>query len=259
MSKLYLPVVSGGFDPIHSGHIQLIREARKKYQSNVIVLLNSDEWLSRKKGKPFMSYNERAIILTSLKFVDACCSFDDSDGTCIDGLEFLKTEYPDFQIVFCNGGDRTKDNIPEMKVSGIEFDFGIGGDYKKNSSSWLIRDAKSVYKETRKWGDFYDLYQTEGCKVKELVIKPGQSISYQRHEHRSEVWFVRSGSGKIRYSEFIDQPENFKTKVITKEDVHLVPKGHWHRIWNDGLDDLIIIEIQYGSLISEKDIIRLTD
>ena len=78
-------LISGGFDPIHSGHIALIQEASK--YGDVVVLLNSDEWLRQKKGKEFLSFKEREIILSSIKNVIEVIEFDDSDKTCIDGIK----------------------------------------------------------------------------------------------------------------------------------------------------------------------------
>ena len=134
-----IAVVSGGFDPIHSGHIDYISEA-KKNADYLIVALNSDNWLSEKKGKPFMEFSERKQILESIKYVDEVIDFDDSDGSCIGALEKIKNIYPDTDITFCNGGDRSEDNIPEKDVKGIKFMFGVGGTNKKNSSSWILKN-----------------------------------------------------------------------------------------------------------------------
>ena len=127
-------VVSGGFDPLHSGHLAYINNA-SLLGDYLVVALNSDNWLTEKKGQPFMSFNERKEILENLKSVNEVISFNDSDGSCCDALEQIKLSYPDNQIIFCNGGDRDKTNIPEMNVKNIEFEFGVGGDDKKNSSS----------------------------------------------------------------------------------------------------------------------------
>ena len=99
-----LVLVSGGFDPIHSGHIYLIQEASK--YGDVIVLLNSDEWLRNKKGKEFLPFVERKIIMKSLKHVIDVLSFNDSDTTCIDGIRKAVSKYPNQKIKFANGGDR---------------------------------------------------------------------------------------------------------------------------------------------------------
>ena len=134
-----IAVVSGGFDPIHSGHIDYLSEA-KTNSDYLIVALNSDSWLVNKKGKPFMEFNERKQILESIKYVDEVIDFDDTDGSCINALEKVKATYPDANIIFCNGGDRNEKNTPEQNVEGIKFMFGVGGRNKKNSSSWILKN-----------------------------------------------------------------------------------------------------------------------
>ena len=255
---MMIPVVSGGFDPIHSGHIALIQAAAEKYDNKVVVLLNSDAWLVRKKGKAFMTYAERKNILQALRQVDMVIDFDDRDNTACIGLEKLKGLISYGHIVFCNGGDRTTTNIPEMKIAGIDFDFGIGGTNKINSSSWILRDALASYKENRQWGTFYTLYETNGCKIKELVIKPGKSISYQKHSYRSELWFVREGVGKLQIGKKIDEPWDYSIiSNFKKHDIQLIQQEQWHLLSNESDQDLIIIEIQYGSYLGEDDIIRI--
>ena len=134
-------LVTGGFDPIHSGHIAYFLSA-KKLGDSLIVGLNSDEWLTRKKGKPFMTWDERAAVTSALKPVDSVFAFDDSDNTAIDAIRAALKDFPDSHIVFANGGDRGKDNIPEMVFESdrVSFSFGIGGDDKKNSSSWILKN-----------------------------------------------------------------------------------------------------------------------
>ena len=131
-------VVSGGFDPIHSGHIFYLLEA-KKFGDRLIVALNSDEWLIKKKGKEFMPFEERKIILENLICVDQVIDFEDDDlGSCINALKSIKKMFPNDEIIFANGGDRNKENIPEMTEEGIQFLFGIGGNFKRNSSSSIL-------------------------------------------------------------------------------------------------------------------------
>jgi len=134
-------LVTGGFDPIHSGHIAYFLSA-KKLGDSLIVGLNSDEWLTRKKGKPFMTWDERAAVTSALKPVDSVFAFDDSDNTAIDAIRTALKDFPDSHIVFANGGDRGKDDIPEMVFESdrVSFSFGIGGDDKKNSSSWILKN-----------------------------------------------------------------------------------------------------------------------
>jgi D-beta-D-heptose 7-phosphate kinase/D-beta-D-heptose 1-phosphate adenosyltransferase len=124
--------VSGGMDPVHSGHIRMIREASA--YGDVIVILNSDDWLMRKKGYKFMSWEERAEILEAIKGVISVERVDDQDGTVCEALIRIKPDY------FANGGDRKSENTPELEVCnsfGIEMIWGVGGG-KTQSSSELI-------------------------------------------------------------------------------------------------------------------------
>lgn len=133
-------IVSGGFDPIHEGHIEMIKESA--YASDgVIVLVNSDDWLSRKKGKNFQSMKTRRTILENLKGVIDVLEFDDSDNSASEGIREVRAKYPEAHLVFANGGDRRKDNIPEGPVCQechVDMAFGVGGDNKANSSSWIL-------------------------------------------------------------------------------------------------------------------------
>ena len=132
-------LVSGGFDPIHSGHIKLINEANK--YGDVVVLLNSDEWLKNKKGKAFLPMSERKIIMQNIKGVIDVIEFDDSDQTCIDGIKIAKSRFKNNLIKFANGGDRHNDTTPVKEFcenNNIETLFGIGGTNKSNSSSWIL-------------------------------------------------------------------------------------------------------------------------
>ena len=141
-------IVSGGFDPVHKGHIRMFREAAN-LGAQVIVGLNSDEWLSRKKGKPFMSWSERAEILESCKFVDQVWSMVDDDDTASDIIKQVAKTYKDkdVNIYFANGGDRGKKNVPELDVCRelkVTMLWGIGGG-KIQSSSDLINNSKSNF------------------------------------------------------------------------------------------------------------------
>ena len=161
-------IVSGGFDPVHSGHISYLKDA-KNFGDKLIVALNSDEWLENKKGKFFMPFSERKIILENINYVDEVIDFeDDQQGSAINAIEKVKNLYPNDQILFANGGDRDKTNIPEMLVDDVEFIFGIGGDDKMNSSSWILKNW-NYYFEERIWGSFYNLFEDKDHKVKELI------------------------------------------------------------------------------------------
>ena len=129
--------VSGGFDPVHHGHVKMIQDAAK--HGNVMVIVNSDAWLTRKKGYVFMPWQERAYIMGCIKGVTAVVSVDDSDGTVCEALSKYK---PD---MFANGGDRKTNNTPEMDVcneNDIEMLWNVGGE-KIQSSSDLVSNAKA--------------------------------------------------------------------------------------------------------------------
>ena len=126
-------MVSGGFDPVHVGHIRMILEASQ--YGDVIVIANTDSWLHRKKGFVFMEWERRAEILNAIKGVVLVDSVDDSDGTVCEAITRLKPTY------FANGGDRGMKNTPEIDLCeqlGVELLWGIGGDYKADASSDLV-------------------------------------------------------------------------------------------------------------------------
>ncbi len=138
-------IVSGGFDPIHSGHIEHFKEA-KKLGDILIVGLNSDAWLTRKKGKPFMPIEERMAVIRELRMVDSAVGFNDDNNSSIDLINKALVLFDD--VLFANGGDRTQDNIPEIdafdKDPRVQFAFGVGGTHKQNSSSWILKKWNST-------------------------------------------------------------------------------------------------------------------
>lgn len=139
-------MVSGGFDPVHIGHVRLFREA-KKLGDELVVVLNNDNWLRFKKGFTFMSEHDRKEILESLRFVDRVIITAHEENTedisvCRE-LELIRPH------VFANGGDRREDNIPEYEVCqrlGIEMVFNVGDGGKIRSSSELVKRAKGLIK-----------------------------------------------------------------------------------------------------------------
>jgi cytidyltransferase-like protein len=246
-------IVSGGFDPIHSGHIAYFKAARK-LGDKLVVALNSDAWLINKKGRFFMPFKERKTIVENLSSVDSIIDFQDDDiGSAINALVKIKEMYPDDEIAFANGGDRNKENIPEMTVSGIEFLFSVGGDDKKNSSSWILKKWQ-YYQEDRLWGEFYNLFEEEKVKVKELIVHPGKGMSFQRHFKRNEIWMISKGSCVVNYSK--NDPDNKQSIQLDTFDHYLVPLGQWHQITNPYAEVCHIIEIQYGEACIEEDIER---
>ncbi len=134
-------LVTGGFDPIHSGHISYFSRA-KDFSDFLVVGLNTEEWLTKKKGQYFQSWKERAEIISHLTMVDAVITVPDDDKGSACGAIAKCLEIAD-TVVFCNGGDRGKSNTPETDLYGedprVQFEFGIGGDNKMNSSSWILK------------------------------------------------------------------------------------------------------------------------
>ena len=131
-------MVSGGFDPVHAGHIRMIRDAANF--GDVIVIANSDNWLFRKKGFVFMTFAQREEILNAIKGVILVDSVDDADGTVCESIRRLEPTF------FANGGDRRKTNTPEVDVCkelGIKLLWGVGGDKKVASSSDLVKDSRT--------------------------------------------------------------------------------------------------------------------
>tara|TARA_Y100000004_G_scaffold180537_1_gene225274 strand:+ start:316 stop:738 length:423 start_codon:yes stop_codon:yes gene_type:complete len=137
-----LAIVSGGFDPVHVGHIELFERA-KSLADDLIVIVNTDEFLTNKKGEPFMPLKERMTIVQALKPVKLTIKSIDKDQTVCDSVKFVNEMYKKKydEIMFCNGGDRTSgENTPEHKICeeiGVKTVYGLGE--KIQSSSWLLK------------------------------------------------------------------------------------------------------------------------
>lgn len=138
-------VVTGGFDPLHEGHCDYINAA-KSLCDILLVFPNSDAWLSRKKGKPFMNQNTRCAILSNFRSINLVIPMSDEDdltGSADWAIVKARTMFPRDEILFMNGGDRTKENIPETEVAkrmNVQLVFGVGGENKANSSSDILRN-----------------------------------------------------------------------------------------------------------------------
>ena len=247
-------LVTGGFDPVHSGHIEYFKDAAGRGYK-LVVGLNSDEWLARKKGQPFMPFTERKAVIENLRMVDHVIAFDDTDNTACDAIQQLLMG-PDQYIIFANGGDRTNTSTPEYERfknnPRVHFVWGVGGQDKKNSSSWILENWKNS-KTLRPWGWYRVLDDKPGYKVKELVIQPGQSLSDQRHMLRNEHWYVLSGRCKIALEALgVDKTyELFPLSRTLDIDQYM-----WHRAYNDTNEPCHILEVQYGSKCIEDDIER---
>lgn len=250
-------VVSGGFDPLHSGHLEYFKAA-KKLGDKLVVGVNSDKWLSRKKGKNFLPVEERIALIKELKIVDMTTTFDDSDGTAFGLLNDILIEYDREKIIFANGGDRQYDNIPEItrfsNEKRIAFVFSVGGDFKKNSSSKIL---KEYYRPEviRPWGNFVILSEGPGYLVKELLINPKGIMSMQRHKHRSEHWVIVEG--KININTINVSSDFALDRVLKSGQSTYIPKGKWHQIENTSdTTPAKIIETWIGDVLDEDDIIR---
>lgn len=244
-------LVTGGFDPLHSGHLKYFKAA-KALGDYLIVGLNSDAWLTRKKGRPFMPIWERVPLVQELKCVDQVVFFGDSADADDSAKHFIRETlklFPNDEVIFANGGDRTDKNIPEMDIRDprLSFAFGVGGTDKANSSSWILEEWKAP-KTERPWGYYRVLHEVPGTKVKELTVEPGKSLSMQRHQKRAEYWVVTEGRCSVETS-------NSAVVMEQHQTIH-IPTGNWHRLCNPFKDPCRIVEIQYGIECVESDIER---
>jgi len=265
MMKDKICLVSGGFDPLHRGHIEYFKAA-KKLSGYLVVAVNSDEWLIDKKNYHFMPWEERASIIENLEVVDEVISFDDRDKTASDAIK--KSLKISEKVIFANGGDRGEGNCPELdrykSNERVEWEFGVGGIEKINSSSWLITDFIKNYNQeflpegfseitniSSPWGKNLSFLDDDGFKVKQLIVHPGNKLSLQKHKHRSEHWIVVRGQATIEVDE--------KKYVLNAGEYSYIPLGAIHRLSNESNEDLIIIEVQCGDILEESDIIRFDD
>jgi mannose-6-phosphate isomerase-like protein (cupin superfamily) len=191
-----------------------------------------------------------------LKDVARVINFDDSDGTAKDAIRKVRKIYDNKHIIFANGGDRTSINIPEMdtNVENISFEFGVGGEDKKNSSSWILEEWKAP-KTERSWGYYRVIHEYDKhTKVKELAVPPGNKLSMQKHKQRSEHWFVAEGTATV-YT--INNSSDFELYgTFGKHQSLHIPKGMWHQLANEDDTTLKLVEIQYGEECVEEDIER---
>ena len=261
-------LVTGGFDPLHSGHLDYIDAAKELgreeswHGAKVVVGVNSDEWLVRKKGKFFMPVEERVRLLLAMRNVDQVITFDDSDDSSMNAIHITRHMFPDEHIIFANGGDRNSANIKEMNFpdTNLSFTFGVGGD-KTQSSSDLLGEWAAPRTE-RQWGYYRVLHEfSREVKVKELTVDPGKSLSMQRHVGRAEFWFVASGIASV-YT--VAYPNDAKRDVgdilvgqFGKHNSTFIPQHDWHMLVNHESEPLTVCEIQYGDNCVEEDIERV--
>lgn len=254
MSKVVL--VTGGFDPLHSGHIAYFKAARE-LGDHLIVGLNSDAWLTRKKGRPFMPIEERATIIKELKCVDEVIGFNDDDDTaCAAIYQVLATKGSSWKLIFANGGDRTDKTTLEYKMynnhPSVEFAFGVGGTEKKNSSSWILKDWSQPTTE-RAWGKYTILAKGDGWQVKQLEFDASKALSDQRHFKRSEHWHIVEGYIKME----LEYPEGVRETLNVKSGQSIdIPVNTWHKATNTGQTTAQVVEVWLGNELTEEDIER---
>jgi cytidyltransferase-like protein len=247
---------TGGYDPLHSGHIAYFKAARE-LGDHLVVGLNSDAWLTRKKGRPFMPFEERAAIIKELSCVDEVIRFNDDDGSaCAAIMQVLNTIGSDHKLIFANGGDRTNTTTPEYITYGnrtdVEFAFSVGGEDKKNSSSWILKEWSQPTTE-RAWGRYTVLDNGTGWATKKLAFDVGKSLSNQRHFHRSEHWHVVEGT--IHMALQFENGDIINRTYYSGDSID-IPVLTWHKATNVGNTTAKVIEVWLGENLTEEDIER---
>jgi len=190
-----------------------------------------------------------------LSMVDEVYTFDDDDNSAKHFIQQVRAHYPHAELIFANGGDRTKDNIPEMDVvdHNLQFEFGVGGGDKKNSSSWILEEWKAP-KTDRPWGYYRVLHEVPGMKVKELTVDSGKSLSMQRHHKRAEYWIV--SEGRVIVNAQFTTGYAMPSQTLNVHQEYRVPVAEWHQLTNPFNVPAKIVEIQYGEVCTEDDIER---
>lgn len=278
-SKIPIITTSGGFDPVHVGHLRCIQGTNKiavEMNGVSVIIVNSDGFLVRKKGRPFMNHQERMEIIAGIEGVDFVVGWDDGTQTVTGALERLKP------AVFAKGGDRSDaDKVPEFILCeqiGCEVRFGVGGREKVQSSSDLIaasetkeeklkrtspdafdmlyldqvwendKDARIVDKP---WGMEEILVEGDRYAAKILTILPDQRLSLQYHEQKDETIYVMDGTLKLE----IGEGDDASTRFLLKGDYFRIEPGTIHR-FASWFGTVKLFEVSTPEL---DDVIRLSD
>jgi len=246
MNKAECIVVSGGFDPVHVGHLRMFKAA-SALVPNLIVIVNNDNFLIEKKGYIFMPIAERMEIIEGFGVVDMVVESIDTDLTVCKTLEWLSKK--ENVKIFANGGDRdSKDAIPEAEIceqNNITMKFNVGGGKIQSSSSLVSNEI------IKPWGSYKTFEKNKGFLVKRITVAPGETLSLQSHKHRSEHWLVASGVATV-------ECDGEKIYLNQFESIS-IPLGVKHRLLNESQKFLQIVEVQFGKHLSEEDITRFED
>jgi cytidyltransferase-like protein len=248
--------VSGGFDPLHVGHVRMFEEARK-LGDRLVVIMNNDNWLRAKKGFAFMPQQERREIIRAFPFVDRVVftdhKKDDTDKSVCRTLAKVK---PD---IFANGGDRkpSSDPIPEVllcKKLGIKVVYNVGRGGKVQSSSWMVEAARRPASQTvRPWGTFFGWDSGKKWNLKTMYIKPGKRLSLQYHRHRGEYWLLVEGDITATLQQ---KGKSMQRINLKKGELVYADKKAVHRL--ESRKGGVIVEVAMGPF-DENDIVRLED
>lgn len=269
-----LVTTSGGFDPLHVGHLRCIQETTKiarEIGGKSVIIVNGDGFLRRKKGRPFMEHSERMEIVASLQDVDFVVGWEDDSQTVEGCLELLKP------AVFCKGGDRSDPSVvPEFPLCqrlGCEIRFGVGGKDKIQSSSELIalakndndaydllfRDDKLISKERKMrliekpWGCEEIIVATDRYAAKILTILPGARLSKQYHEKKDETIYVVQGTLQLEIGG--SASESGEIIFMSPGDVRQIEPGTIHRFsaWHN------VVKLFEASTPELTDVVRVSD
>lgn len=254
MKKPKWVAVSGGFDPMHVGHVRLFKAARR-LGDKLVVIFNNDNWLRAKKGFVFMPQRERAELIRSFPFVDRVVltdhKKDDPDRSVARSLAQI---CPD---IFANGGDRFPKNTPESVLCrrlGIRMAFNVGHGGKVQSSSWMIDSArKPASRSERPWGTYYSWDSGRGWNLKTVYVRPLKRLSLQYHHGRSEHWMLVEGDATATIESSSGLREMYQLRL---GESFRVGKGTVHRL--ESKRGGVIVEVALGRF-DENDIVRLED
>ena len=281
-------VISGGFDPLTEGHAALFKHVAEQGGAPIIVILNSDEWLKSKKGKPFMPFEARKVVMQSLKGVVTVVPQIDTDKSVAKTLRFLCDCYPNDKLTFINAGDRKSEETPEYKACKdiVNLQFADWDTVYPNAhSSNYLKDWAEYKNDTvvtkvrnntdrvnRPWGFWKVLDRFVGAqgldnKIKILNVAPNQKLSMQRHENRHEFWLVIQGQGALELDHVSGKggPTSLGRERVNLHEGKAIKifAGVWHQLRNNGTKPLIVLEHQVatapGLLCEEEDIVRWSE